>query len=196
MKNTKTRALCESAILLALAVTIALVSKLIPFQLPFGGSVTLGSMLPICVVGIKYGWKWGLGTAFCFSWFQILEGGVFGWGLTPTMLIASLLMDYILAFTVLGFAGMFRKKGTVGIIGGIGIVCFARFFVHFLAGIILWANLEQFVAFGQEWINRPVLYSICYNGAYMLPETVITIVIAIVLFNIPQIKKLIAPIDI
>ena len=195
MKNTKTRALCESAIMLALAVALALVSKLIPFQLPFGGSITLFSMLPICLISIKYGIKWGLGTAFCFSWFQILEGKVFSWGLTPGMLIASLLLDYLLAFTVLGLAGLFRKKGTAGIIGGVAGVCVARFLIHFLAGVILWANLDQFVAFGQEWINRPVLYSICYNGAYMLPETVLTVIAAVLLFNVPQIKKLIAPVE-
>ena len=196
MKNTKTRALCESAIMLALAVALALVSKLIPFQLPFGGSITLFSMLPVCLISIKYGVKWGLGTAFCFSWFQILEGGVFGWGLTPVMLIASLLLDYLLAFTVLGFAGIFRKKGTAGIIGGVALVCALRFLVHFLAGVILWANLEAFVAFGQEWINRPVLYSICYNGVYMLPETILTVVGAVLLFNVPQIRKMIEPVEV
>ena len=196
MKNTKTRALCESAILLALAVTLALVSKLIPFQLPFGGSITLFSMLPVCLISIKYGIKWGLGAAFCFSWFQILEGDVFGWGLTPVMLIASLLLDYILAFTVIGLAGLFRKSGRIGIICGVAMACALRFLVHFLSGIILWANLEAFMAFGQEWINRPVLYSICYNGVYMLPETVLTVVAAVLIFNVPQIQKTIAPVDI
>ena len=196
MTNTKTRALCESAIMLALAVTLALVSKLIPVQLPFGGSITLFSMLPICLISIKYGLKWGLGTAFCFSWFQILEGGVFGWGLTPVMLIASLLLDYILAFTVLGLAGLFRKKGFGGIIGGVAMVCALRFLVHFLSGVILWANLEQFMAFGREWIGHPVLYSICYNGVYMLPETLLTVMGAFLLFKVPQVEKLIEPVEI
>lgn len=187
MKNTKTRALCECAILLALAVVLSYVKF---WQLPFDGSITLFSMLPVCLVAVKYGTKWGLGTAFCFSWFQILQGGVFGWGLTPTMLIASLLMDFILAYTVLGFAGVFRKKGFWGILAGITMVCVLRFLIHFLAGVILWAKLEEFVAFGQSWVNRPVLYSICYNGVYMLPETVLTVVVAAILFKIPQFKKL------
>lgn len=190
MKNTKiTRlvALCESAIMLALAVVLSYIKF---WQLPFDGSITLFSMLPVCLIAIKHGWKWGLGTAFCFSWFQILQGGVFGWGLTPVMLIGSLLLDYILAYTVLGFAGVFRKKGYLGCLGGIAMVCALRFFIHFLAGVILWANLEQFVAFGQEWVNRPVLYSICYNGVYMLPETVLTVGVAAILLKIPQIKRL------
>ncbi|MBR7161009.1 MAG: energy-coupled thiamine transporter ThiT [Clostridia bacterium] len=187
--------LCESAILVALAVALSLVSKytigvwLTPL-LPFGGTVTFFSMLPICIISIKHGLGWGLGSAFCFSWFQILEGGVFGWGLTPVMLIGSLLLDYILAFTVLGLAGIFRKYGTKGMISGVVLVCVLRFVIHFLAGIILWAELDEFIAFGQAWVNRPVLYSIVYNGSYMLPETILTIVGAILLFRVPQIRKI------
>ena len=195
MKNTKvyvtkTRiyALTECAILLALAVVLSYVKI---FQLPFDGSITLFSMLPICLISIKYGIKWGLGAAFCYSWFQILQGGVFAWGLTPVMLIGSLFLDYILAFTVLGLAGIFRKKGYLGMVLGIVLVCALRFLVHFLAGVILWANFEEFIAFGQSWVNRPVLYSICYNGIYMLPETILTSVMAAVILKIPQIKKLI-----
>lgn len=179
--------LCECALMLALAVVLSYIKF---WQLPFDGSITLFSMLPICLVSIKYGLRWGLGTAFCYSWFQILQGGVFGWGLTPGMLIASLILDYLLAFTVLGLAGLFRKKGYLGMLAGIAMVCVLRFLVHFVAGVVLWANLEQFVAFGQEWFNRPVLYSICYNGIYMLPETVLTTAVAAVLLKIPQFKRI------
>lgn len=191
MQNTRIkrlRALCECAIMLALSVVLSYIKF---FELPFDGSITLFSMLPVCLVAIKYGVKWGLGTAFCFSWFQILQGGVFGWGLTPTMLISSLLLDYIVAYTVLGFAGMLRKKGYWGMLGGITAVCAMRFFVHFLAGVILWANFEQFEAFGQVIQNNPVLYSICYNGVYMLPETVLTVAVAAVVLKIPQIKRIV-----
>ncbi len=186
MKQTRIRILCESAILLALSVVLSYI-KIV--QLPFDGAITLLSMLPLCLISIRHGIGWGLGTAFCYSWFQILQGGVFSWGLTPIMLIGSLVLDYILAFTVLGLAGMFRKKGTVGMVGGIAIACVLRFLSHFLSGVVLWANLEQFVAFGQEWVGRPVLYSLCYNGIYMLPETVLTVVAAIVLFRIPQFRR-------
>ena len=179
--------LCECAILLALAIVLSYIKI---FQLPFDGSITLLSMLPICIISIRHGIGWGLGTAFCYSWFQILQGGVFAWGLTPTMLIGSLLLDYILAFTVLGLAGVFRKKGTAGMVLGIVMVCVLRFLIHFLAGIILWANFEQFIAFGKEWVNHPVLYSICYNGIYMLPETILTSVGAFVLLKVPQFRKL------
>ena len=187
MKKNRTRTLCECAIMLALAVILSYIQF---GKLPWGGAITPASMLPICLIAIKHGPKWGLGTAFCYSWFQILQGGVFGWGLTPGMLIASLLLDYILAFTVLGLAGLFSKKGDLWNVIGIAIVCVVRFLVHFAAGIILWANLEQFVAFGETFVNRPVLYSLLYNGSYMLPETVITVAVAVLLFKIPQCKRI------
>jgi thiamine transporter len=192
MKQSKIRTLCECAILLALGVALSYV-KII--QLPFDGSITLLSMLPLCLISIKHGVLWGVGSAFCYSWFQILQGGVFAWGLTPVMLIASLLLDYLFAFTVLGLAGVFRKQGVAGIVGGVAMVCALRFLVHFLSGVILWANLEQFVAFGKEWVGRPVLYSLCYNGIYMLPETVLTVLAAFVLFRLPQVRRLLAPQD-
>ena len=187
MKRTRIKILCQSAIFLALAVALSYVKL---FQLPFDGSITLLSMLPICIVSIKFGIGWGLGTAFCYSWFQILQGGVFAWGLTPVMLISSLLLDYILAFTVLGLAGAFRKHGTWGMVLGVVMVCVLRFLVHFVAGVVLWANFGEFIAFGQEWINRPVLYSLCYNGIYMLPETILTSVGALAIFKIPQFDKI------
>ncbi|MBO7293542.1 MAG: energy-coupled thiamine transporter ThiT, partial [Clostridia bacterium] len=171
MNRSRTLALAECTLMLAAAVALSYVKL---FQLPFDGSITLLSMLPITLVAIRHGLGWGLGTAFAYSWFQILQGGVFAWGLTPGMLVASLLLDYLLAFTVLGLAGLFRRRGTVGAVGGVALVCVLRFLVHFLAGVILWANFEEFVAFGQEWVGRPWLYSLCYNGVYMLPETVFT----------------------
>ena len=187
--------LCESAILVALAVVLSIASKFLlePFLaplFPFGGSVTLFSMLPICIISIKHGLGWGLGAGFCFSWFQILQGSVFAWGLTPVMLVGSLFLDYILAFTAIGLAGIFRNKGATGMIWGVALACALRFLVHFLSGIILWANLAEFVAFGQSWINRPVLYSLVYNGGYMLPETILTVAGAALLFRIPQISKI------
>ena len=187
MKRTRTQALVECALLLAMAVALSYVKL---FTLPFDGSITLLSMLPVCLVAVRHGTAWGLGTAFAYSWFQILQGGVFAWGLTPGMLVASLFLDYILAFTVLGLAGVLRRRGMGGVLLGVAMVCLLRFLAHFISGVVLWANLEEFVAFGREWVGRPWLYSLCYNGVYMLPETVFTVLGAFVLFRVPQMRRL------
>lgn len=189
-KDSKIVKMAVSAMMLALAFAL---SYVVIWEMPFGGSVTLLSMLPICFVSVKYGLGWGLGTAFCYSWLQVVQGKVFSWGLTPGMLVASICLDYILAFTILGLAGLFRKKGRAGIICGTAGVCVIRFLVHFFAGIVLWANYEEFVAFGATWVNHPVLYSLCYNGAFMLPETALTVAGVVILSSVPQIRKLMAP---
>ena len=173
--------------MLALATALSYVKI---FKMPFGGSVTLASMAPICFASIVCGANWGVTTAFCYSWIQILQGEVFSWGLTPTMLLGSVFLDYIIAFSVIGLAGIFRKKGIRGCIFGTVLVCALRFISHFLAGFILWANISEFVAFGSNWVNKPVLYSLCYNGAFMLPELTLTVLVMSILLSIPQIRRL------
>lgn len=192
MRNKRVLMLTESAVMLALSIALSFVQF---GKLPFGGAITPASMLPLMLISVKYGPRWGVIPAFIYSWFQILQGGVFGWGLTVKMLLASLLLDYILAFTVLGLAGLFRKHGVGGMIGGVVGACVLRFLIHFISGIVLWANLEQFVAFGQSWVNRPVLYSFVYNGSYMLPETLICIAVAVLLLGVPQVRRYLAPVN-
>lgn len=185
--NSKTLALIESALMVALATVLSWIKV---WEMPLGGSVTLLSMLPVMLVSIRHDIKWGLGAAFVYSLTQVLTGEVFSWGLTPTILVAALLLDYVLAFSVLGLAGAFRDKGTAGVISGVTVCCVLRFIVHFISGIVLWTNFDKFIVFGQSWVNRPVLYSLCYNGLYMLPETVFTLIGTAVLLSIPRVKKL------
>lgn len=162
------------------------------YKLPWGGSITLLSMLPIAIFSIKYGVAKGLGTAFVFSLIQFIQGisdGLFGWGLSPVMLISCIFLDYILAFTVLGFAGIFRKKGVIGWVTGTAAALFLRFVCHFLSGIVV------FKSFGELWngfsTENTFLYSFLYNSSFMLPEIIFTCVCAFVLFKVPQTKKLI-----
>lgn len=196
MNQTKTRRLVEGAMMLALAVVLSFIT---PFQkiLPFGGSITLVSMLPVCLYSIKYGIRHGLGLSVLFSLCQFAEGvirdGLFGWGLTAGMLAACILFDYLLAYSVLGFAGMFRSKGTGGWIAGTVIVLLLRFACHFTSGVVvfaatgkIWEDLE-FVA------ENKYIYSAVYNGAFMLPEIILTVVVSVILYKIPQIRKMIAP---
>lgn len=185
--NTKTRALVESAVMVALSAVLSMIKV---WEMPLGGSITLLSMLPVMLISIRHGIGWGLGAGFVYSFTQILTGGVFGWGLTPAVLIGALLLDYMLAFTVLGVAGIFSKKGSAGILCGVTLSCVLRFLCHFLSGVILWTNFEKFELFGNIIAGNPYLYSLCYNGFYMLPETVITLIGAFIIFKVGAGKKL------
>ena len=164
------------------------------YKLAWGGSITLLSMLPIVLFSIKRGLKYGFSVAFVFSLVQLLQGitdGLFGWGLSSQMLIACILFDYILAFSVLGIAGIFRKKGLFGWIVGIIIALSLRFLCHFTTGVVIWKSV------GALWDGFSTdnfwLYSLLYNGSYMLPEIIFTTVAAVVILKLPQVSKLVAP---
>ncbi|MBO5745881.1 MAG: energy-coupled thiamine transporter ThiT [Clostridia bacterium] len=180
--KAKIQKMCVTAVLLALA---AVLSILKPFSLPFGGSVTLLSMLPIIIIPIIYGTRHGLTSAFIYSLIQLgLDlGAVLSWGLTAYALIGTIIFDYLLAFTLLGFAGIFRAKGLVGICTGTVLVLVLRFLMHFISGIVIFGSIVS----ADAWI-----YSLTYNASYMVPEFITTTIAAVILFKIPAIKNLIS----
>ncbi len=192
MKETTIKTLLKlviSGMMIGLGTVLSMIKI---FEMPFGGSVTLLSMLPSVLVSVMCGTGWGLAAAFVSSLIQLFLSlsEVLSWGLTPVMLIGTMLLDYILPYTLLGFAGIFRKNGYMGVCAGTFLALILRFLSHFASGVILWANFEKFMAFGKEWIGHPVLYSICYNGAFMLPEIIITLLGTALIFGSSEIRRL------
>lgn len=178
--NEKTKFLTVSAIMIALSTVLSFLQV---YKLPLGGSITVFSMVPVCMIGIMYGVKNAILPCVLYGAIQMAVGGVFGWGLTPAILIGCIVFDYLLAFGVLCFSGAFRKNGYVGIILGIVLACVLRFASHLVSGFVLFRNFEVF--------NNPYIYSVAYNGSYMLPELILTVIGAVLLFKTPIIKKLI-----
>ncbi|NLK39359.1 MAG: energy-coupled thiamine transporter ThiT [Clostridiales bacterium] len=168
MKNTKVLKLAECAILIALSTVLSMIN-IMPF-LQFGGSVTPLSMLPVILISIKYGLGWGFGSSFVYAVIQMLIGlgPMMGWGLSEFVLIGSVVLDYFVAFTILGIAGIARKKGIRGMLSGIVLALTLRFLSHFLSGIIFFSSWAW-----EGW--NVYLYSIVYNGSYMLPELIFTL---------------------
>lgn len=183
MRNEKINKMVVSAVMLGLATVLGMIQVI---KMPLGGSVTLLCMLPICLLSIKYGIRWGVFCAFLFSVIQIALsiGELMAWGMTPTIWVGCLVFDYILAYTFLGLAGIFRKKGTNGIIIGITLVMLLRFLCHFISGVIF------FDTWCPEGWNI-YLYSISYNGAYMLPELIFTLIATVILVKTPHTQKII-----
>ncbi len=179
-----------------MAALVAVLSFIRIYKLPWGGSITLLSMLPIVVYSIRHGVKRGLAVSFVFACIQFAQGimdGIFGWGLTPGMLIACILLDYVLPFTLLGLAGIFRKKGVIGWIAGTVLALLLRFACHFASGVIIWKSFGQL--WGDFFTENTVLYSLLYNGSYMLPEIILTCIGAVLLFKAPQTKKLLGAVE-
>lgn len=170
--NTQTpvRRLVESAIMVALAVVLSLIKLA---ELPYGGSVTCASMLPILIVAYRNGPLWGLGSGLVFSVVQLVTGlsvlsYVTGW----QSVLAVILLDYIFAFVVSGLGGIFRKQGRsqeTALIFGALLVSGLRFVFHVVSGATVWAGLSipDGAALG---------YSLVYNATYMIPETIVLLI--------------------
>lgn len=180
----------ECAIMLALATVLSFI-KII--QMPMGGSVTLCSMLPIMLIGIKYGNLTGGAVGLMYSLIQLVMdlpgGNVFYASMSAGVAIIIALFDYVVPFTAIGFAGMFRKIKTekipmLGAYIGVAVTIVARFACHFITGFSVWGQ------WAPEGMSK-YYYSLAYNGTYLLPELGITLVVAIILLQVPQIRKLI-----
>ena len=186
MKKVNIKKIAVSGILIALAAVLSLIKI---FPLPLGGSVTLLSMLPIVLISIAFGSSWGLFSAFVYALVQVgLDlAGMMGWGMDARMWLGALVFDYLLAYTAIGLAGLFRKKGFVGVCLGTVLALSVRFLSHIISGCI-------FFAIWSPWDN-PYIYSICYNGAYMLPELATTLIAVIILYKTGAIKRLLKEIE-
>lgn len=191
-QKIKTRILVECAVMIAAATVLSLIKV---YEAPLGGSVTLFSMVPILILSFRHGVKWGCASAFVYSVLQLLLGlGSVAWVPTARGVILCVLFDYIIAFSVLGFAGVFNALKTneyVKIIIGIIVACTLRYASHVVSGAVVWYEITK----EGQWndlVNQFGMwtYSAVYNIQYMGPETVITLIAApVILAVVAVIKK-------
>ena len=156
----------------AMAVALAMVTSMLKLaRMPMGGSITLFSMLFIVLIGNWYGVGVGLTTALAYGIMQLL--------LDPYIIsLPQMLIDYIFAFGALGLSGFFAKKKN-GLIKGYLLAVFGRFAFATLSGYIF------FPTFMPEFFDNALIYSICYNGAYIGAEAILTLT----LIALPPISK-------
>ena len=175
--HLRTRSLTEGAVLLALAVVLNYLSGIIFASLPQGGSVTL-AMFPLLLY--VHRWGAGKGALVCFAYgtLDMLLGGGYAWGWQ------SILLDYLVAYTALALGGFFRGKAW-GIFPAVALGCLGRFVVHHISGVTMYRIIEPTGIEGLEWLGvftNPHIYSLAYNGAYMVPNMVIALAVAGALF--------------
>ena len=209
----KTKRLTESAMLIAMAVVLELVSKMIIPEMPFGGQVTMVSMLPVVLISYRHGVKWGLTAGFGYALIELAIGtktvaaafqpGYFGDGTMIGRALIMCLMDYVLAYTALGLGGCFRGKirnDGIALMCGSLVALGCRYLSHIFSGYLLfsgWAEWfftqEGFPAWGASLVQNlsPEIlgwsYSIVYNGMYMIPEMILTAIAALLIARIPEI---------
>ena len=165
------RMLCEGAILLAMGLVL---NALKLYQFPNGGSVDL-AMIPIFFFAIRWGAGPGLLVGFAFGLLQMFIDGAIAWGWQ------SLLLDYLVAFTPLGLAGLFRyRRG--GIFAGTLLGCVLRFIVHYISGVTIYAIVAPTELFDMT-MTTPWFYSLLYNGFYMVIDMALCLVVFALLYN-------------
>jgi thiamine transporter len=151
-----TKIIAEISIFVALATALSFITFIV---FPQGGSVTLGSMVPILWLALRRGPKIGLFTGAVYGLVQL---AVMPQVYYPT----QVLLDYPLAFGCLGLAGFFKKSALVGVV----IAISGRFVMHFISGVLFFG---QYAPPGMS----PIVYSALYNGSYLIPEMAISIFI-------------------
>lgn len=172
MKINKTRMICEAAIFIAMAEILSLIKL---YEFPNGGSITL-EMLPIILFAARYGCGWGSLAGLVYGTITYLIGNKFSVDWT------TIICDYFIAFVALGFgAGLLsRRKWSVyygTIIGGV-----LRFLAHFLIGVFVWGKWMPDTFLGKP-MTSPWIYSLIYNGSYMLPSIVLCLVVFALLYK-------------
>ena len=210
--SKSTIAMTECAIMIALATILSLIKV---FELPWGGSITAASMLPLVIVGYRHGIKWGILSSVIYSLIQMLLGGsTISAAFLPGddqikwyLAVIMVLLDYFFAFSLVGLSGLFRNKNkpSKSLALGALVGTSARFVMHFLSGWILWGAWAAYFfegfdettggSFGKFIINTfdgqmlACVYSLIYNAMYMIPEILITVILAIFIGKIPYISK-------
>jgi len=168
-RNTKLRMLVEGAMMIALAYILSLIKI---WEMPSGGSVTAGSMLPILIYAFRWGGAQGVFVGMVSGLIQFILGPKW------SVHIISILFDYIFAFGALGVVGFLAKKNAsliravIGIVIGIGL----RFVCSVISGVVVFAS---YAPAGQS----PLVYSMGYNASYLVPELVISVFIFVFLYK-------------
>lgn len=177
MNTNRTKPLVESALLIAMGFLLSYIQL---YQMPMGGGVTLVSMLPIIIIGLRHGPVWGLSSGLAYAILQFIQKP---YVLTPVQVF----LDYILGFTALGLSGFFRGRKFSFQIST--VVCIGvRFISSFMAGVVFYGIYAVDYGFAS-----PYTYSLVYNGSYLLPELILTLAVGMALIKVPRLNLLNSP---
>lgn len=202
--NEKTLRLVTSGVFIGLATVLSVIKV---FALPYGGSITLFSMVPLLVLAYMYSTKWGILCGAVYGLLQMVLGATMSSafaGLSGLSVVVMALLDYIVAYMVLGFAGVFKnviKNDTAAIVTGSVVAVLLRLVCHFLSGWILWGgyasewfsemnnSLSSFVLTNFHGQLLAMVYSLTYNAMYLIPELIISLVGLVIIMSIKPLRR-------
>lgn len=170
-KNTELISITESAIMIALAVSFEIIVKSVGFlTMPQGGSLSL-TMLPIMIIGLRRGVKYGVLTGIIYGFLNfVIDGYVLHWG--------SIILDYLLAFFVIGLTGLFKNKAKNNVyilFLSILFVSLMRYTIHVASGMIFFSEYLE----SDGSLLSLLIASLSYNIIYMLPSTILCLIFGV-----------------
>ena len=167
------RAMTECSIMVALSTVLSILKIL---ELPYGGSVTVASALPVAIAVYRHGGAWGFGTALVNAMIQMLLGAsTFSYFSTWQSLLALAVFDYVLAFVAFALVGVFKrveKRQNMAMLFGVLLASVIRYLCHVISGATIWAGLSI-------PSEAALIYSLSYNATYMVPETIILALVTV-----------------
>ncbi len=177
MNKQKLITVCECSIFLALAIGLSYLE--IPIGIA-GGSLSF-TMLPLLIIAYRHGGFWGITSGAVFGILKPIISPSSFWG------IPSMILDYVVAYAVVGIAGFIMKNRKLTEVGAL-IGCLIRYAVHTLSGVMLFAITEPTAVSGLGTYSNPIIYSLVYNATYMIPSAVACTVLLALLR--PALKRL------
>ena len=203
--NKKIQRLTVSGIFIALATVLSLLTIA---QLPYGGSITPLSMLPIVMLAYMYGVRWGMLSGLVYGAIQAVIGAAASSafaGQSVGAVFGILFFDYIVAFSVLGLAGVFRgkiKNHSAAFMLGTLAATLLRYVSHIVSGCIFFGSYAEWFftqksisSFGASILEQYsgakliLVYSTIYNGTYMIPEIILTTAAAALIIAVKPLRR-------
>lgn len=175
--NRKIRTLCEAAIFVAMAIVLELITL---WKLTWGGSVTL-SMVPIIFFAVRHGCGWGAMAGFVFGGINYMMGGsAIDW--------TTIICDYFIAFSMLGFGAGLFKNAKFGCIFGSAAGISLQFLASYLVGVLVWDKIMPETFLGLS-MTTPWFYSFLYNICWAGPDLILAVVVFSVLYQLKPIHR-------
>lgn len=197
MNETKTGKRIYRLVLSAMLIALGTACSLVSIGLPLGGSVTLAAMVPLVIISQLYGFRWGAVCCGVYGLLQMILGlDNFSYVTTIWAYIAVALFDYIVAYGVMSLSALTKGMKRPAVRAGVGafIGCLARFVCHFINGAFVWGEWADVSALPAALQDTAIAkggaliysYSFFYNLSYMLPETIITVIVAAAVMGIVE----------
>lgn len=172
-KGFDSRTISYAAVCIAMSFAL---SYLAPIHLPYGGSVTIASLLPLMIYSYMFGVRKGVFAGLIYGLLQIIQDPMI---LHP----AQMFLDYPIAFAGIGLAGMFRgvhaldKAPQVKFLLGALVGSAIRYLSHLFSGVFAFGQFASYYGFDSDW-----LYSLTYNS-FVFADIAIAIVVGIFVFS-------------